>query len=408
MTPINFPWLGNSLIMAIVILVHVFFAFVAVGGLVLAVASEWIGARRPSPFHDRFAEGMVAFLSDMMKLGGVLGVTIVVLLIGLFPEFAKELYHIFFWPFVLEAALFFTMLGATIWYRNAWRRAGPKGGHIAIGAVAAGAAVCSALVINAAHAFMLTPGRYFETKALLDAVLNPSMLVSSTHLLIPCIINAAAFALLYAEWKARRAEGEERRYVDWMRGYAGKIFAGAILLQPLSGLSFLFTVRSANEAVYGSIVGGSVARFFWPMVGLGVVAVGSSLIYWLSRCRARRVLVAGSLAALIAFSFGGYTRERARKPYLIYGHMTMSDAVAAPKGAEVKPSTPKAALAARGCLACHRFQGEGGTFGPALDAHLKHHSKEELKKFLRNPPPTMPPFAGTDGELDAFVDLIGK
>lgn len=406
MQQINFPLLGNSLIMAIVILVHVFFAFVAVGGLWIAVTSEWIGHRKQSANHDRFALGYTEFLSDMMKLGGVLGVTIVVLLIGLFPEFTKKLYNIFFWPFIVEASLFFIMMAGTIYYRATWQDRSKKTIHIAVGIVAAAASTLAALIINAMHAFMLTPGKYYETGMLIDAIFNPTTLASSTHLLFPCIINAAAFALIYSSWKAYRTQGEDLSYYSWMQSYTAKIFAASILLQPLSGLSFILTVRSANETAYASIVGGNVAKFFWTMVSLASVAVLSSIVFWLSGRKAYRVLLVGSLAALVAFSFGGYTRERARKPYLIYGHMYMSDAVAAEpvKGA----TTPKAALSQHGCLACHTYQGEGGSFGPNLDVHLKHHSEKELKTILRNPPSAMPPFEGTDEELDSFVDTVTK
>lgn len=406
MQPINFPWLGNSLVMACVILTHVFFAFVAVGGIVIALATEWIGLRRSGSYHDRFAEDYVEFISDMMKLGGVLGVTIVVLLIGLFPEFAKALYNIFFWPLVAEAAFFFVMMAATIFWRITWKTRAGTTGHLAAGVVAALAAVASALVINAAHAFMLTPGRFFETGNLLDAVFNPTMAVSTTHLLIPCVANAAAFAFIYAMWKGSRTAGDKQQYYSWMRTYAGRIFAGAIILQPLSGLSFLLKIKSVNEGIYENIVGGGVSKFFWPMVGLGVIAVTGSIIFWATRERVVKPLLVGSIAALIAFSFGGYTRERARKPYLIYGHMYMNQALAV-KEVERK-ATPKEMLSKKGCLACHRFGGEGGTFGPNLDEHLYHHTKEELKKFLKNPPPTMPPFSGSDDELNDFVDAITK
>src|SRR3989338_4829843 len=157
MNPINFPVLGNSLIIAIVILTHVFFAFVAVGGIVLAFASEWIGFRTASSYHNRFARGYINFLSEMMKLGGVLGVAIVVLTIGLFPEFAKKLYNIFFWPLIIEAVLFFILMASTIAYRIKWDCPNKKM-HFFTGGIAAVSAIAAAIVINAAHAFMLTPG----------------------------------------------------------------------------------------------------------------------------------------------------------------------------------------------------------------------------------------------------------
>lgn len=444
MTQINFPLLGNSLIMALVILVHVFFAFVAVGGICLAFASEWIGRRKGSEFHDRFARGYIKFLSDMMKLNGVLGVAIVVLTIGLFPVFASLLYNIFFWPLILEASIFMAMMASTVYYWHTWKTMENRALHIAVGGFAAASAVAAGVVINAAHAFMLTPGGYFEAPGLLKAVFNPSMPASATHLLIPCVVNAAMFAFIYALARLRKALPADAGYYSWLADYSGTIFAAGILLQPLSGLSFLFTLKSVNPAIFDSIVKGGVSKFFWPMAGLAAVAVTCSLIYLLSGKKRRGVLLAGGLAALTAFSFGGYTRERARKPFLIYGHMYMTGvlvakAAAAPAQAaegvpsKATPSEPapvkkdaakpaaagapqkkatdhdvEVALEKYNCLVCHTYKGTGGTFGPALDAHLQHHSAEELKKILRTPVETMPPFEGTDVELDAFVSVLKR
>jgi cytochrome bd-type quinol oxidase subunit 1 len=435
MQQINFPFVGNSVIMAVVILIHVFFAFVAVGGICLAFASEWLGRGKNSAFHDRFARGYIKFLSDMMKLNGVLGVAIVVLTIGLFPAFASKLYNIFFWPLILEASIFMAMMALTVIYLNTWETMENRGLHLAIGGFAAASAVAAGVVINAAHAFMLTPGGYFEAPGLLKAVFNPSMPASSIHLLIPCVVNAAMFAYIYALVKLRRVAPAESGYYSWLADYSGTIFAVGILLQPLSGLSFLFTLKAVNPSIFTNIVSGFISKFFWTMAGLATVAVTASIIYMLSKKKQRAVLLAGGLAALTAFSFGGYTRERARKPYLIYGHMYMTGALvaasakpaaAAPetktapvKIAAVKPGAGSApvktsaavmsrdmALEKYGCLVCHSYKGKGGTFGPVLDAHLGHHSKEKLKNILRNPAPTMPPFDGTDKELDDFVDSV--
>ncbi len=117
----------------------------------------------------------------------------------------------------------------------------------------------------------------------------------------------------------------------------------------------------------------------------------------------------GGLAALTAFTFGGYTRERARKPYLIYGYMYMNQAYGA-EAAKLKTAAVNVGdvLDKHGCLACHKFGGKGGTFGPALDEHLKEHTKDDLKKLLRKPPTGMPPFSGSDQELSDFVDSIKK
>ena len=75
-------------------------------------------------------------------------------------------------------------------------------------------------------------------------------------------------------------------------------------------------------------------------------------------------------------------------------------------GNKIKESKAKAALQKYSCLLCHKYKGKGGTAGPALDEHLRHHPKEELKKLLKEPNKPMPPFPGTEKELDEFLNTL--
>ena len=77
-------------------------------------------------------------------------------------------------------------------------------------------------------------------------------------------------------------------------------------------------------------------------------------------------------------------------------------------GGRMNEKTVKAALQKYNCLLCHKYKGKGGTTGPALEPHLKHHSNDELKKYLKNPKKPMQPFPGTDKELDEFVGTVNQ
>ncbi|MDP2864807.1 MAG: heavy metal-binding domain-containing protein [Elusimicrobiota bacterium] len=81
-------------------------------------------------------------------------------------------------------------------------------------------------------------------------------------------------------------------------------------------------------------------------------------------------------------------------------------AVEKTKGGGIKEKAIKTALQKYNCLLCHKYKGKGGTAGVALDEHLRHHPKEELKKLLREPKKTMPPFPGTEKELDGFLMTV--
>ncbi len=76
------------------------------------------------------------------------------------------------------------------------------------------------------------------------------------------------------------------------------------------------------------------------------------------------------------------------------------------KSDKLKEKKTRAALQKYNCLLCHKYKDKGGTVGPALDEHLRHHPKEELKKLLKEPKKPMPPFPGTDKELDDFLMTV--
>ena len=90
---------------------------------------------------------------------------------------------------------------------------------------------------------------------------------------------------------------------------------------------------------------------------------------------------------------------------------TAKDTVAEKKsemkgGNKIKEQKVKAALQKYNCLLCHKYKGKGGTAGPAIDKHLRHHPKGELKKLLKEPKKPMPPFPGTEKELDEFLTTV--
>ncbi len=75
-------------------------------------------------------------------------------------------------------------------------------------------------------------------------------------------------------------------------------------------------------------------------------------------------------------------------------------------GGRMREKAVKTALQKYNCLLCHKYKGKGGKVGPALDEHLRHHPKDELKKLLKEPKKPMPPFPGTEKELDEFLKTV--
>jgi cytochrome bd-type quinol oxidase subunit 1 len=399
--------------MAIVILIHVFFAFIAVGASTLAVFSEWRGRRKNDDDYIVLARRITKFLSDMMKINGVLGVAIVVLLIGLWGTFSRLLYSVMFWPFVTEGLFFLILMIFSISYNNTWDSVSARK-HLFFGWMTAFAAVMTAFLINSIWAFMLTPGQWLSTGNRWDAFLNPILWESYIHMLLPCLINGALAVFLWTYWKSKTSHHDIEYYQKANR-YTARIAAVLIFLQPLSGLGFLLKIKSATANLPGKtpwfqIWSGLARPYLHAMMGLAGVAVICAILYWaLGHEKGRKFLVVTALAAFVAFFMGGYTREKARKPYLVWGAMHMNQKMvgekisSAPAGEEV---SGELVFEEWECRACHVYQGKGGSVGPELRDLKDSYALEDLKEFLQDPPEDMPPFEGSEGELEALAKYI--
>lgn len=420
MDGVQFPFTGNSIIMAIVILIHVFIAFFAVGGSVLAVFSEWWGARRNDNDYIRLARGVSKFLSDMMKINGVLGVAFVVLIIGLWSQFGAFLFSTQFWPFLTEGAIFLFLMIFSVIYHRTWDSAS-RGIHIFYGLCMSFFALAAGVMINSVWAFMLVPGKWMETRSRWDAFLTPILTESTTHLLLPCLINSALLVFVWTYWKSTRP-GEDQLYFAKINRFTAVIGGSLLFLQPISGIFFLLKVKSATETLpppnpWVQLSVGVAQPFLYTMIGLASVAVICTVFYWvLGHEKGRKALLAASFAVFIAFFIGGFAREKARKPYLVWGTMGMDQQFTKAIVGEPETGTAVAGTPAdgeqifQGCKGCHSYKGQGGSNGPDLTKLSQRYDKETLMNFIRQPTEpanmVMLSFSGTEGELEALADYL--
>jgi len=252
---------------------------------------------------------------------------------------------------------------------------------------------------------------------MIDAFLNPILLESSIHLLLPCFINTAFIIFLWTFYKKRK-EADLNGYYHTINKFTGRAGAVLALLQPLSGLSFFMKVKSTspelmNPTPYSQITNGVATPFFIAMISLASIAVVTIIIYWIIGHEKGAVfLIVATSALYIAFFMGAYTRERARKPYLVHSVMTMDmNIVNYPKSEmDSTDSVLKGPdiFSEKNCFACHVLNGEGGTFGPEIDFTQLNdeYTLESMKSFLLNPGGNMPAFNGTEEELDILSNFM--
>jgi cytochrome bd-type quinol oxidase subunit 1 len=352
-----------------------------------------------------------------MLLNGVLGVLAVILLIGLWSKFTTELYRIFFWDLFFEAITFLLLKTFSITYRSNWEMKSRKL-HIFIGSLASFFSIQAAFLINAAWAFMMIPGKWLTTYSHFDAVFNPILFESFSHLLIPCLLNTAVIIFFWTYYKTKTSTKKELSYYEKLNKLAAKAVASLVFLQPISGILFFLKIKGSSEFLskpypYDQIVNGVATPFFITMISLATIAITFAALFWLvGYKRGRKLLIITGMVLLLAFVAGAFTRERARKPYLIHSYMPMNMRIVKvatlqkAKTEVIKKHPGEKVYKDQGCTTCHRIKGKGGTFGPTLDSTKDKYSNENLRNFLQNPPYGMPPFDGNAEELDKLVKYL--
>lgn len=446
--PIEVPVLGRSGLIALIALLHIpFFVNFVMGAPLIAVISEWLGKRSGDARYDRLARDISTMALVTVGIGAFGGVALVISNIGLFPRFFSTGVGVFFWPLVLEILMFLIEAVFLALYRYTWPRMAHRTPHMVFGLLGALGAWGSGFIINGLASFMLTPGRWVETRQLLDAAFNPSFWPSFAHRGLAAFSVTGFFLIVYALWRWRRAEkAEEQETVRWTLRYAGKWSVVATALQVLPGSWYLIALELGTRGVApeGSVVPkilGGPLTFFW--FGGILLAAAAILVVWFLAVQApqrglqlggRLLLIVSVLLILTSNAFMGFTRERARKPYLVYGVMYGNELMAvirqttevtptpgpgqplpeAPKSTQEPPPGQPSDLAERGavlfkdkgCLDCHQLGGQGGDFGPPLDGVGTRQSTEQLSQFLLNPPPAMQFLKLTPEEAGALAVFL--
>jgi mono/diheme cytochrome c family protein len=293
----------------------------------------------------------------------------------------------------------------------------------------------SLVVIQGILSFMLTPGRWLETRSVTDAFFNPTWLPGLVYRTGICLLLAGA----YLTFAALREKGPGRDHMvrllagfeagGALLAYGGyrwweaalpehvkSLFAGA---KPL--LATLHTTRSISLRALAAVLVVALAALLVPRIKSTAVAVG--------------VL----LAAFLSFGSAERLREGARKPFIIRDTMFSNGILVSEL-----PSLNAAGILAKArwaahdigpfaesrgqavyraeCAACHTQGGYQSILKVTrsmdvdrLRAFLDDSKKDGdawhavLERGARPPKPRYPssaPFVGTDAERDALVTFL--
>jgi cytochrome d ubiquinol oxidase subunit I len=281
--PLQIPMLDGRIAIASAALLHSLFATFIVGatliGATIATAAYW--TRRAS--YQRLAH-MIAF-ALVLTTGTIsfLGVTFVFLLNIFWPRFWHTLFHIMFWPFLIEAFLFLgEAVFAYAWYylwswasRSGWRQRV----HLAFAWIAAGCAVTAMFTIDITASYMLTPA---PADAAWQNILNPTMIDLDLHRWFGNVTWAGfALAALCAIGLLRARTESDRDHYHWAGRMCFSIGFSALLVMPVIGYQYMLHLRYGQPQAFETLMLGERSWLFdlvALLYGL-LIVLGSFYIY---------------------------------------------------------------------------------------------------------------------------------
>ncbi|HWR14214.1 MAG TPA: c-type cytochrome [Terriglobales bacterium] len=323
----NYPvWqLGvpGGLLIAFIAVLHVFVSHFAIGGGAYLVITERKAYRENDDNllayvrqHSRF------FALLTLVFGAVTGVGIWFTIGLVSPEATSSLIHTFVWGWAIEWVFFFIEIAAALIYAYAWDRLDRRT-HLIVGWIYFIAAWASLVVINGIITYMLTPGRWLETKAFWDGFFNPTYFPSLFMRTFFTVALAGVFGLITA---MELSSPTREKVIRW----AGQWLILGLVLTPIAGFWYFLKFPTFSEDYIAGFLPAAQHT-----VRLGVTctlfALLLTIIFAIAKPQwmKRPVMTLLFLACFGTLATGEYLREYVRKPWVINNYIYANDLRAA-------------------------------------------------------------------------------
>ncbi len=434
--PIREFAMGGGILIAVVAILHVVVSHFAVGGgLVMAVLETSAVKRNDRPMRDLVKRSSMILLLLSTVFGAISGVGIWFTIGVVHPAATSSLIHTFVWAWATEWAFFLLEVVTALAWVATWDRVSPRT-HLLLIWLYAFAAFMSLVVIQGILGFMLTPGIFPKTLSVSDGFLNPTYLPGVLFRTGVCILLGGA-------WMAFAALREPDRAA---RARLSRVLAAVSALGlGIAGIGWLVWERALPESVQRLFLGEkpllaalATGRSHTFRVFL-VAAALALLVLLLPRLQSWPVAVLALLAG--AGVLAGYerVREGVRKPFVIAEQMfsngilvseidalnekgILSKARWAPKEAGGRALSTGEAVFRAQCSSCHTRDGYLGIrkIASAMDAEFATMFLTAMRddganwkaraagQDVKPDYPFMPPFVGTDEELQALAQWLAS
>lgn len=309
-------YINPGLWVGIIAIVHVFISHFAVGGGIYLWYTDRQSVKQNDPILREFVRKHTwFFLLLTMVLGGLSGVGIWFIIGIASPRATATLINQFVFLWAIEWVFFLVEILALLIYHYKFEELNPRT-RLRIALIYAISAWMSLFIINGIISFMLTPGKWLETKNIWDGFFNPSSFPSLIFRTGICVLMAGLFGIISTLLFAR-SEIRIR-----LLSYNIKWLYIALAFMIPSAVWYFITVP--EEAKFSNFLLNrqlSVAKqvLYFSTLSLYLLALVFILkvSLWFQRILAFILLFIGFLW-IGSFE---HIREYARRPYIIYGYM---------------------------------------------------------------------------------------
>jgi len=282
--PVGGSLVGNSLLVAVVALLHIQIAAFLTGSTTLAAFSEGLSMFRGDERHERMAYGIVRSWAYVFSFGSALAIFFVLfVLTTIWGRFYIALTQITFAVFFFEAIAFVAEVALLYALYVNWDRLRPyRGLRLGMLVILNVVDWWQMVLINIVASYMLTPNG--GDRSDLRQILNPTQIPLTVHRTVGNIAWAGALIAALAGYRylraRRRADVEAMRYWDWA-GQWGILWAvGMTLFQPYIGYSYAKEIQLHSYDSWYTMMFGSLSNVFeLQFFLLGTIFVLSALYF---------------------------------------------------------------------------------------------------------------------------------
>ena len=419
------PTVGGGALIAFIAIVHVFVSHFAVGGGAFLIALEKKAYKEENAemleIVKRFAR---FFILLTMVFGSVTGVAIWFITALVNPGGISLLIHNFVFGWAAEWVFFVMEIVAAFVYYYTFGKMDRKT-HLKIGWIYFIAAWMSLFLITGIIDFMLTPGKWLETHNFWHGFFNPSFIPSVGFRTFMSFLMAGVYGLFVLSFY-KDGEAKEK----FTRYSALWVVISLVLMIPFAFWYIHVLPQHAKALVYGQSPTIARATVYFA-VSFGAALLLGLIVFFKPKLNHKVVSVLIFIAGFVIIGAFEWTREAARRPYVInevmYSNMILKSEVPVlqkegflkkAKWVTVRNITEENKIQAgkeifiHQCYACHTIDG----FNNDIKVKAKAMSYTALIKYINKIHQIryfMPPFAGNEEEAEALAafiagDLLGK